>query len=133
MPDGTNTAPSPYLGGQPGNHAIERAFERYGVRLTQADLQAMVADCANGRAVLVRADSQKSNPVYLVRVQGVVMYVVVRDGIVVTVLPPERPRRVALVHLPDTQPPKRKGGKRYKSRRRGPAKRQGNQRWDEGD
>lgn len=40
MPDA-----SPYLGGQPGAHAIERAWERYGVDLAANDLPRIIV-CA---------------------------------------------------------------------------------------
>lgn len=132
MPDGTNTA-SPYLGGQPGHHAIERAWERYGLDLTLADLDTIAADCASGRAPLIRRGPH--GDVHLAKYRGVVMILCCRGGVVVTFLPPEGgSRRVQLAVIEDTQPRKgARGGKRYRSRRRKGAKRQGNRQWDEED
>src|SRR5690606_6547265 len=123
MPDS-----SPHLGGQPGAHAIERAWERYGVDLTPADLDAIAADCTEGRSVLLRHDEHAD--VHMVRYAGVVMVVAMRGGVIVTFLPPQGcTRKVQLRHLARNQALKMPGGRRFKSRRRDPRRREGGRRW----
>lgn len=88
MPDGTT---SPHLGGQPGAHAIERAWERYGVDLAANDLARLEIDCRDGRSVLIGKDACGSER-HIVRHRGVAMVAVYWPdrGNIATFLPPGR-------------------------------------------
>lgn len=89
MPDGATT--SPHLGGQPGAHAIERAWERYGVDLAANDLARLELDCREGRSVLMRRERDGSET-RIVRFRGTAMVAVYwpNTGTIATFLPPRR-------------------------------------------
>jgi hypothetical protein len=58
-----------------GSHAIERAWERYGVALTPHELALLGAQCGNGRTVRLRVQADRSE-VHLVRHAEVTMVAV---------------------------------------------------------
>jgi hypothetical protein len=69
-------------------HAIQRAMERYGLALTEADLLTLQAQIRLGRSVLLKRDGD-GNGLRLAKVGGVTVLVVARpDGWVLTFLPP---------------------------------------------
>ena len=74
-------------------HAITRARQRYGLELTQADLDRIRADIAAGRSILTRRDHHRGE-VHIVMVNGVGLLAVVDcdNSFVRTVLPPGRYR-----------------------------------------
>ena len=83
----------PPVAPQPGCHAIERAWERYGVRLTFDDLQALNEECESGSAQLFGYDG-KGCQLLIVEHDGVAMLAVYgrHDGHIQTFLPAEAMR-----------------------------------------
>jgi hypothetical protein len=68
-------------------HAIARAKERFGLDLTEADMAAIRADIAAGRALLLEKASGRRLARYAVTVRGVAMCVRPSDnGQIVTVM-----------------------------------------------
>ncbi len=70
------------------DHARQRAAERFGLRLTDADIATIRADIAAGRALLTRRAEKGRGAIYCVAVQGKVIRVCLSpDGAITTVLP----------------------------------------------
>lgn len=73
------------------NHAIQRAWERYGLRLTVADVLAVQTQICCGRAVLMKATPSKDTSIYAVQCKGLTCIVMATNGTgcVRTFLPPD--------------------------------------------
>lgn len=72
-------------------HFHRRLLERYGIVLAPGEFSQMAKDIASGRATLIQRRSAKST-VYMIRNRRLWerYFVLVKDGRVVTALPPSR-------------------------------------------
>lgn len=87
-------------------HAIDRAWERYGVALSQGDLLEISRIILRGDAVLVRDVPADTGPRWLVKIHGVTIMVVASrmTAHVITVLPPGNvPREKRGTRIPGDQ------------------------------
>jgi hypothetical protein len=86
-------------------HARQRAAERFGLRLTDADIATIRADIAAGRALLSRRAKKGRGAIYCVAVQGKVIRVCLSpDGAITTVLPLRHDQHYTAPRRPRGQP-----------------------------
>lgn len=62
------------------NHAIQRAWERYGLRLSVADVLAVQASICLGSAVLMKRTPGKDTSIYAVQCHGLTCIVLATNG-----------------------------------------------------
>lgn len=83
-------------------HAKQRAFERYSINLTDADISKIVHDIVSGAACLVKKLSDRET-IYLIKYQGTAMKALYHsNGAIKTFLPRHVDKRQISVRHNDT-------------------------------
>ena len=83
-------------------HAKQRAFERYGINLTDADIRKIVNDIVNGAACLVKKLSDRET-IYLIKFEDTAMKALYHtNGAIKTFLPRRADKRQISVRHNDT-------------------------------
>lgn len=83
-------------------HAKQRAFERYGINLTDADIRKIIHDIVNGAACLVKKLSDRET-IYLIKFEGTAMKALYHtNGAIKTFLPRHADKRRTTIPRNDT-------------------------------
>lgn len=83
-------------------HAKQRAFERYGINLTDADIRKIVDDIVSGEACLVKKLSDRET-IYLIKFEDTAMKALYHtNGAIKTFLPRQADKRGIKIRHKDT-------------------------------